>query len=190
MAKNNNKLRRSLLTSALIVAVAVVGLFLMSSGDSEADQTTLTTTAGGNATTQVETADIFTDGALPTLAKMVGALLVVIVCIYFGIYLLKKTMGGKYGGTNKLNALEVLESTGVGPKQSVTLIRVGDKSVLVGVTGDRMALLTELTAEDTAALMTSAPVDCEPDAFSRMLSTAAAQVKKLASRSRRTALET
>lgn len=120
---------------------------------------------------------------------MVGALLVVIVCIYVGIYLLKKTMGGKYGGTNKLNALEVLESTGVGPKQSVTLIRVGDKSVLVGITGDRMALLTELTAEDTAALMTLAPVDYEPDAFSRMLSTAAAQVKKLASKGRRTVLE-
>lgn len=190
MAKNNNKRRRSILASALIVAVAVVGLFLIPSGDSDADQTTVTTPASGNATTHVETAEIFSDGALPTLGKMVGALLVVIVCIYFGIYLLKKTMGGKYGGTNKLNALEVLESTGVGPKQSVTLIRVGDKSVLVGITGDRMALLTELTAEDTAALLTSAPVDCEPDAFSRMLRTAAAQVKKIATKNRRTVLET
>lgn len=189
MAKNNNKLRRSLLTSALIVAVAVVGLFLMSSGDGDADQTTPTTSGDANPSSVVGASDIFTDGALPTLAKMVGALLVVIVCIYVGIYLLKKTMGGKYGGANKLNALEVLESTGVGPKQSVTLIRVGDKSVLVGITGDRMALLTELTAEDTAALMTLTPVDCEPDAFSRMLSAAAAQVKKLASKGRRTALE-
>ena len=177
------------MSSALIIAVAVVGLFLMSSSDGEADQTTQTTPANDKAVTAVSTSDMFTDGALPTLAKMVGALLVVILCIYVGIYLMKKTMGGKYAGAHKLNALEVLESTGVGPKQNVTLIRVGDKSVLVGITGDRMALLTELTAEDTAALMTSTPVACEPDAFSRMLSSAAMQMKKLTSKNRRTVLE-
>ena len=189
MAKNNKKLRRSLLSTALIIAVAVVGLFLMSSSDGEADQTTPTTPAEANAATAIGGSDIFADGALPTLGKMVGALFLVIICIYFGIYLLKKTMGGKYAGANRLNALEVLESTGVGPKQNVTLIRVGDKSVLVGITGDRMALLTELTAEDTAALMTTTPVACEPDAFSRMLSTAAVQMKKLTSKNRRTVLE-
>lgn len=192
MAKNNKKLRRSLLSSALIVAVAVVGLFLMSSSDGKADQTTTatpTTPAETNTTTAFGSSEIFTDGALPTLAKMVGALFLVIICIYVGIYLLKKTMGGKYTKGNRVSALEVLESTGVGPKQNVTLIRVGDKAVLVGITGERMALLTELTAEDTAALMTATPVDCEPDAFSKMLSSAAMQVKKLTSKSRRTVLE-
>lgn len=189
MAKNNNKLRRSLLTSSVIIAVAVIGFFLMSSGDGEADQTARTTSAGANEVTTVGTSDIFTDGALPTLAKMVGALFLVIICIYVGIYLLKKMMGGRYNGTNRLNALEVLESTGVGPKQNVTLIRVGEKSVLVGITGERMALLTELDSEDTAALMTSTPAECEPDAFSRMMSSAAAQMKKLTGKDRQTALE-
>lgn len=189
MAKNNNKLRRSLLASGLIVAVAFVGLFLITSGDSEADQSTTPATAGTTTVTPVGASDLFADGALPTLGKMVGALLVVILCIYVGVYLMKKTMGGKYGSANKLNALEVLESTGVGPKQSVTLIRVGDKSVLVGITGERMALLTELNAEETAVLTSSNTVDCEPDAFSKMLSSAAVHVKKLTSKSRRTVLE-
>jgi flagellar biogenesis protein FliO len=189
LAKNNNILRRSLLTTAVIVTVAVIGLFLMPSDDGRADQSGNTSSSGAATAESVGTSDLFTSGAIPTLGKMIGALLVVILCIYVGIYLMKKTMGGRYGSTNKLNALEVLESTGVGPKQSVTLIRVGEKSVLVGITGERMALLTELNAEDTAALMTSAPADREPDAFSRMLSTAAAQVKKLASKSRRTAFE-
>jgi len=189
LAKNNNKQRRLLYTSALIVAMAVMGLFMVSSGDGEADQTTQAAPEGAGAIAAAEASDVFTDGALPTLAKMVGALFVVIVCIYVGIYLMKKTMGGKYGGTNKINALEVLESTPVGPKQSVTLIRVGDKSVLVGITGERMALLTELNPADTAALITSTPADCEPDAFSKMLSTAAAQMKRLTSKGRRTALE-
>lgn len=192
MAKNNKKLRRSLLSSALIVVVAVVGLFLMSSSDGKADQTTTaaaTTPAETDATTAFGSSEIFTDGALPTLAKMVGALFLVIICIYVGIYLLKKTMGGKYTKGNRVSALEVLESTGVGPKQNVTLIRVGDKAVLVGITGERMALLTELTAEDTAALMTATPVESEPDAFSKMLSSAAMQMKKFTSKNRRTVLE-
>lgn len=189
MARNNKTVRRSFLTSGLIIAVAIVGLFLMSSGDGEADQTTLTTPADANASTSVVSSDIFSGGALSTLAKMVGALLVVIVCIYVAIYLMKRTLGSKYGCGNNLNALEVLETTGVGPKQNVTLIRVGNKSVLVGIAGEKMALLTELNAEDTAALMVSTPVSCEPDAFSRMLSAASTQMKKLTSKSRRTILE-
>jgi flagellar biogenesis protein FliO len=115
---------------------------------------------------------------------------VVILCIYLGIYLLKRTMGGRYSSSRGTNALEVIETACIGQRKSVTLVRVGEKSVLVGVSEDRMAPLSELNADDTAAILASAPEPCESESFGKMLNTAASHMRRLTSKNRRTALET
>lgn len=188
--KTNRKMRRSFLTTAVIIAVAVIGLMLVSSDGGQADQASAITSPVENATTPNATDRLLADSALPVLAKMVGALLVVIVCIYVGIYLLKRTTGGRYSSSRGTNALEVIETACVGQRKTISLIRVGEKSVLVGVTDDRMALLSELNADDTTAILASAPQESEADGFSKMLNSAVTRVKRLAAKNRRTALET
>ncbi|MEE8423643.1 MAG: flagellar biosynthetic protein FliO, partial [Thermodesulfobacteriota bacterium] len=41
-------------------------------------------------------------------------------------------IGKKYAGNKTNNILEILETTHLGPKKSLSLVRVADKSVLVG----------------------------------------------------------
>jgi flagellar biogenesis protein FliO len=188
--KTNRKMRRSFLTTAAIIAVAVIGLMLVSSDGGEADQGSALPSPVENAATPNATDRLLTDSALPALAKMVGALLVVIVCIYVGIYLLKRTTGGRYSSSRGTNALEVIETACVGQRKTISLIRVGEKSVLVGVTENRMALLSELNADDTATILASAPEVSEADSFSKMLGSAATHMKRFASKNRRAALET
>jgi flagellar biosynthetic protein FliO len=190
LVKINRNTRRSFVTTAVIIAVAVTGLFLLSSDGGQADQSASATSTADDPATTGTTDRLLSDSPLPALAKMVGALLVVIVCIYVGIYLLKRTVGTRYRNSRGTNALEVIETTGLGQRQSITLVRVGEKSVLVGVTENRMTLLSELDADDTATILATAPEELENDGFGRMLSAAAGGVRKLATKNRRTALET
>ncbi len=187
--KNSKILRRPYLLTGLVVVAAIVGMLLIPSDNGSADQMSSPAAITQNSHAPNEAAETFSGNALPTLAKMVGALFLVIVCIYFGVYLLKKTVGAKYGCGNRLNALEVLETAGIGPKQSVTLVRVGEKSVLLGITGEHISMLTELNSEETKAVFATVPDETEPDAFSRMLSNAAAQMRKLTVKKKQTALE-
>lgn len=188
--KINRKNRRPYLTAAVIIAIAVTGLFLISSDGGYADQSAAAALSEGDVSSQNATDQLLAGSALPALLKMVGALLVVIVCIYLGIYLLKRTMGGRFNSGHGTNALEVIETAGVGQRKSVSLIRIGEKSVLVGVTEDRMALLSELDAADTAAILADAPPEAEAESFGTMLNNAATRMKRIALKNRRTALET
>ncbi|MEA2031773.1 MAG: flagellar biosynthetic protein FliO [candidate division Zixibacteria bacterium] len=147
--KNNKPKRRSIITVVVIIAVAIVGLLAINTDPVTADR-------GVN---QVDTEDsgmkyeTFASSALPALLRMVSALVVVIACIYGAILLLKRLMGRNYRGSGQLRALEVLETTSIAPKKTVSLIRVADKSVLVGVTENGMSVLTELSSDQTAKVM-------------------------------------
>jgi len=187
--KTNKSRKRSLVTTAMIIAAAVIGLFLISSNGGHADQAAGVDAPSESVATPAATGQLWSDSALPALAKMVGALLVVIVCIYLGVYLLKRTMGGRLHSSRGTNALEIIETAGLGQHKTLSLVRVGEKSVLVGVTEGRMTLLTELDADDTAAILASAPTEVDPDGFGRMLNTAAKSVKKFALKNRRAVLE-
>lgn len=178
------------MTTAVIIAVAVIGLFLLSSDGGRAGQAAAVAPSADNPYPDDAAGQLLTDSALPALAKMVGALLVVIVCIYLGIYLLKRTIGARYSNSRGTNALEIIETAGLGQRKSVSLVRVGDRSVLVGISEDRMTLLSELDAADTAAILATAPEEVETDSFSKMLNAATSGVRRLASKNRRAALET
>jgi len=163
-------------TTAVIIAVAVIGLFLLSSDGGRAGQAAAVAPSADNPYPDDAAGQLLTDSALPALAKMVGALLVVIVCIYLGIYLLKRTIGARYSNSRGTNALEIIETAGLGQRKSVSLVRVGDRS--------------ELDAADTAAILATAPEEVETDSFSKMLNAATSGVRRLASKNRRAALET
>ncbi len=142
----NNYRKRMLVTVGLIFVAALTGLFLIGSDGVE---------ASGNADTLQTTGA--TSAFLPII-KMFSALIVVVIAIYVGVYLLRRTMGKKFSGNRAYNSLEVLETTFVAPKKSVSLVRVADRSVLIGVTDQSISVLTELDAEATSQILSK---ECE-----------------------------
>ena len=122
---------------------------------------------------------------LGALLKMLSALVIVIALVYVGLHLLRRTMGKRYAGSS-MDALEVLQTTYVGQHKAISLVRVADRSVLVGVTDNQISPITELSAEETARIRESVETagDTTTDSFARLLTTAGEKLKAAAFRGR------
>ena len=131
----------------------------------------------------------YTNTVLPSLLKMGAALVLVIACIYAGLYALKRLMNGRRSGDPRSGALEVLETTFVAPKKTVSLVRVADKSVLIGVSDSRISVLTELDATQTAEIIAAQTIRKESDSFKKLLTAASDRVKRIGLGRTRAALE-
>ena len=88
-----------------------------------------------------------------SLAKLLTALVVVVAGIYGFLYILKRMMGSKLSGNRDEKIIEVLETTYVAQKKSVSLIRYADRAVLVGVADSGINVLAELDNEQTAKIL-------------------------------------
>jgi flagellar biogenesis protein FliO len=86
--------------------------------------------------------------------------------------------------------MEVLATTCVAPKKTVSLIRVADKAVLVGMTDSQMSLLTELDRDQTAEIMAAQSEEKETDRFAQLLRSVSHRIRKVSVKKSRTALET
>ena len=111
-----------------------------------------------------------TDTGAPiwAIVKMLCALAVVIVVLYGGLYLLKRMMTNRRFAASQDAALEVMESAYVGPKKMVSLVRVGKKAVLIGVTDQQISMLTELTPEETTTMLAQAPKAKTSESFGQL----------------------
>jgi flagellar protein FliO/FliZ len=178
------KNRRTWITTGLLLAVAVVGLAVIDISPGGAQPSAAEDAAVARVGNDLGTS------VLPALIKMASALVVVVICIYGGIYLLKRLMAGKTR-RRRGRLLEVVETTYVAPKKTVSLVRVADKAVLVGVTDSQISMLTELDADQTAALAAE-PAEAETAEipFGKMLHSAADHLKRFGWGKKETALET
>lgn len=92
------------------------------------------------------------------LVKLLLALVVVVAGIYGFLIVLRKLMGSKFSANSSNLLLETLETTYVAPKKSVSLIRYGDKAVLVGVAENSISVLAELSREETEKVISECEV--------------------------------
>ena len=196
MEKSLKLKRRSQLTVVIIVLVALIGVLAINTDRAKAvkaDDAVETTVV------QAETGAIaeddgptgFYSSTAPSLLKLVSALVVVIVCIYVGVYLLRRLMGKKYSGNRRNNILEVLETTYVAPKKSVSLLRVADKAVLVGTSENQISVLTELDADQTREVLAAIEPEAEVESFGNVFKIATDKLKEIGfRRAKKTALET
>ncbi len=180
MAQNKDSRRRAITTS-IILALALIGMLLITAnrpGNSSpllAQSVTPVTAT----TDTVQTAApaykpmVDTAGATSSIFRMIMALVVVIICIYGGIWVLKKMTTRRHSGGRKAYMLEVLETAYIDPKKSLSLVRVADRSVLIGVTDNQISVLTELDTELTKAAMEAASQGSQGESFSTMLKSAA-----------------
>lgn len=176
--------RRSQLTVIIIVIVALIGVLVIRTDQAtavKADGSAAVTTAQEDqtgTTTGLKT-DGFYSSAAPSLFKLISALVIVIACIYAGVYLLKRLMGKKYSGNRQSNLLEVLETTYIGPKKTISLVRVADRAVLVGTSENQISPLAELDAEETARILADACLEEETESFKKVFKTALTKLKEI-----------
>lgn len=184
---NSKTNKRLYITVAIIVGVAVVGLFFINTGRATANiakpVAAMADAAGTSETGLGQT-------VVPSLLKMASALIVVVFCIYGSVFLLKKGFGRKLSHNRRNSALELLETTYVGPKKSISLVRVGDKSVLVGVTDHQISVLTELDAEATKAVLACDVEEAQPAKFKDLLTTASQKIREFTGKGNKAAIET
>ena len=187
--KNKILKNRSVIGTTLIVIIALIGLIFIKTDYVSADRVSLPTSQSmDNVYSPLTGVSGSGMSVLPSLIRIISALVIVVVCIYVGIFLLKKLMSKRNGRRTINGNLEIIETIHIAPRKSVTLLRVGEKSILVGTTEGSMSLLCEQDEIETGKLL----VETEPEAptlgFGEMLSSAVARVKEVAQRSKKTAV--
>lgn len=195
MVKTLKTKRRSQLTVIIIIIVALIGVLAIRTDKATAvkvtgsasETTTLQDQAG---TTTDNEKENFYSSAAPSLFKLISALVIVIASIYAGVYLLKRMMGRKYTGNRQNNLLEVLETAYIGPKKTVSLVRVADRAVLVGTSENHISPLAELDADETARILMSPEQTGHEENFKKIFKTAVMKLKEISlKRTEKTALE-
>ncbi len=179
--------KRTFLTTALILAVALAGLMLIDVGRTDAvGQSALTVAPvpADDAQSEVRALTGMDDGMVAAMGKMAAALVIVVLAIYGAVWGLKRLNGGRRRRHSGQQLLEVIETAYLAPKKTVALLRVADKAIVVGITEGQMSVLTELDSDQTALALADQP---NPDSeagkgFDRMFTTAANRLRRFASR--------
>ena len=96
---------------------------------------------------------VFEESMVFSLAKLLGALVVVVAAIYGFLYILRRMMGQKFSGNRSDSLIEVLETAYVAQKKTVSLVRFHDRAVLIGVGESGISALAELDPEETARIL-------------------------------------
>lgn len=180
-----NNRYKNVLAIAVVTAtlLAIAGLIFINTGPVEADNVGL---SGLIKTDQITSSDKADSNqgvmpmALPFLAKMASALILVVLGIYVALYLLKRIMGGRHSGNGRNDLIELLQTVHISPKKTVSLIRVADRSVLIGVAEGQISPLAELDASETAAILEREVHIETKDSFSRMLDSALNKIRQKA----------
>lgn len=87
------------------------------------------------------------------MIKLMLALVAVVGGIYGFLIVLRRMMGSKFSGNRGNRLLETIETTYIAQKKSVSLIRYGEKAVLVGVADNSISVLAELNSDETEKII-------------------------------------
>lgn len=117
--------------------------------------------------------------ALLSALKLAGAMIVVIGAIYGFLFLLRKMMGMRLSSNRNQRFLELLETTYIGQKKSISLVRFADRAILIGSSENSIAPLAELDSEETASLLQEAVPVKNITGFRNLLSEAREKYRTL-----------
>jgi flagellar protein FliO/FliZ len=186
----NKQTRRTVILTAVILGFAVLGLIATNSLQRSRDKTAAESLGQvmQDATPNQAT---FGDSGSPlwAIVKLLSALAIVIAALYGGLYLLKRMMTTRRMTSTRQAALEVIESAYVGPKKTVSLVRVGNKAVLVGVTDQQISLLTELSPTEIADLLAQTPQTKSAETFAHMFKRTTDKFREMQTRKTQTIVE-
>ena len=176
-----NQTAKKALISALVLIFLSAGLVLTGMGKEKSQKDLPLSQSSGLTETSGTQNDMspFVDGGSMTgpLLKLVFALGVVIAAIYGFLYLLRKMMGQKHSGNRSNQLIEVIETTYIAQKRSVSVIRFYNKAILVGICDGSIQRLGELSTEETAAVLSEKAEMCGAGKFAGVLSEAKTRLK-------------
>ena len=180
--------RRMAITVSVVLIIALLGVITIRINSSQAQKLSSSSTTG-QTDSELMQSTTTTPSPVPSLMKIGAALAAVVICIYVGLFLLKKAMGRKYSGGGQGGHLEVLESMYVAPKKTVSLIRVGERTVLIGVTEAGVNMLTEFDEVNSASFVAPLEQSVTPTQFAGLLKTASQKIKEFRAIKKSPALE-
>jgi flagellar protein FliO/FliZ len=178
---------------AVMAALVLVGVTMMKvdSADAQRELPANGSAAQSDPQPSVEPAQqIESPGVVGAMVKMICALALVIALVYGALYMLRRLMGRRLKGSGGAGSLEVLETTYVGQHKAISLVRVGNRSVLVGVTDNQITTLTELDAEETEEILGTSTQPAKTERFPGALSGAVERLKTIGLRKEQAVLET
>ena len=200
MPRNSKNHRRVIITTAVVAVLLLSGALMLRTDPAEAQRSAppdnVSTLASGEAAASSPQTDVPTTpesekpGLFSAVIKMISALALVIALVYGALYLLRRLMGRRLRGSGAKGSLEVLETTYVGQHKAISLVRVGQRSVLVGVTDSQITTLTELDNEETEEILGTSPHVARAESFPGVLSGAVDKLKNIGLRKKQAALET
>lgn len=176
-----NRTGKKALIGALAVIFLSAGLVLTGmGGDKIKNPMPLLQAPDGNESSQLSQESIpLTNGdsMVWPLVKLVLALGVVVAAIYGFLYMLRKMMGQKFSSNRSNRLIEVIETTFIAQKKSVSVIRFHDRAILVGICDGSIARLAELDPEESAAILSEHASPNQSGKFAGVLSEARTRLK-------------
>jgi len=83
-----------------------------------------------------------------TMLRTAGALAMIIGMLLAAVWFLRRFGGARFGSGGMGSMIQVMDTRMIGPRRYVTVLRVGGRTLAVGVTEQNMTLLAELSDED------------------------------------------
>ncbi len=80
--------------------------------------------------------------------KVASTMLMIIPLIIVALYVLKKKYGIKTSIGRGNKHIKIIDHTSMGVKKSIFLVKVPGKHLLIGVSNDKIGLITEISNED------------------------------------------
>jgi flagellar biosynthetic protein FliO len=84
--------------------------------------------------------------------KIIGSVVLVVGLLYAAMYAVKRFGPGLKLGGIKENAISVMYKRHIAPKKAIYILKIGQRSMVVGVTDSQINHLADLTEEDLESI--------------------------------------
>lgn len=102
----------------------------------------------GSITTEFENIGVTSPINFPKVTKLLKSTGIVIVIILVTVYFLRKKLGIKTSINKRKRYVHIVDSTSIGSKKYIHLIKIPGKVLLLGATNEQIQLLSEITEKE------------------------------------------
>ncbi len=126
-----------------IALTLLIPVVLLSAGDI-LSQTVETDSAS------VSPPNIYSPSLFGIVVKLLISMVVIIGLIYLSMYFLKKINSRAAGGGIIGDTIKIIGRTFLSPKQSLYLVKIGDRYAIIGATEQSVSMIGELSEKEAA----------------------------------------
>jgi flagellar protein FliO/FliZ len=94
--------------------------------------------------------NIYSPSLFGIVVKLIISMVVIVGLIYLSMYFLKKINSRAAGGGIIGDTIKIVGRTFLSPKQSLYLVKIGDRYAIIGATEQSVSMIGELSDEEAA----------------------------------------